>query len=229
MKVLVVEDDERLKDILLEILRMEGYEPFGESTGEAVLSAVQSVKPEIILLDQVLPDKTGIQVLREIRVHNDFADVPVIMLTADHSYNTMVEAYNHGVDDYVTKPFVPTALLGKIKSLSLRAGGPRRGRKSYAAYNLNIDLDACRATIRGQPIQLTLTEFKILAEIASNASAVTPRQDLQKKVFSNATVTKRTLDVHICALRKKIKPFDLQIETVRSLGYLLSVKDAANK
>ncbi len=226
MKVMVVEDESDIREILKNLLEEEGFQVVTLDNGMNLLEELKSNRPDLLLLDQILPGKTGVEAVREVRASQNFGRLPIIMVTGLSGEEDKVNALEFGADDYVTKPFYPKELAARIKALARRSDvvAPPDG-KGAASDNkitrdtLIIDFSAHRVTIDGAEVALTLTEFKILSELLKQAGQVLTREKLRERALGNLNVTDRTIDVHMASLRKKLGTIGNQIETVRGVGY----------
>lgn len=243
MKVMVVEDEGDIREILKNLLEEEGFQVVALDNGLNLMAELTSNQPDLLLLDQILPGKTGVEAVREVRASHDFGRLPIIMVTGLSGEEDKVNALDIGADDYVTKPFYPKELAARIKALARRVDtapvtlpDSRAGSQAAAAApratatstpnetrivreNLVIDFSAHRVTIDGQEIALTLTEFKILGELLKQSGQVLTREKLRERALGNLNVTDRTIDVHMASLRKKLGALGNSIETVRGVGY----------
>ncbi len=218
MKVMVVEDEQDIREILKNLLEDEGFQVVALENGINILEDLSRDVPDLVLLDHILPGKTGVEVVREVRSHEKFARLPIIMVTGLSGEDDKVTALDLGVDDYVTKPFYPKELAARIKALARRTEiEPKQNR--LTRDRLTIDFAAHRVLLDGHEVQLTLTEFKILSELLKQSGTVLTRERLRERALGNLNVTDRTIDVHMASLRKKLAPLGNQIETVRGVGY----------
>ena len=223
MKVLVVEDDPRIADVLEYALKAEGYEVQAAQRGREAIDLARSARPGLIVLDVGLPDIDGFEVCRTVRT---FSDVPVIFLTSRSDEIDRVVGLEIGGDDYVVKPFSPRELLARIKAIRRRndrAGAqppPEPGEKKERRYGpLTIDPDRFRIQCQGKEIILTAQEFKLLELLVSHPGRVFTRAQVLNRAWGDGgLVTDRTIDVHVKSLRKKFGKFEF-IETVRGIGY----------
>lgn len=228
MKVMVIEDERDIRDILKSLLEDEGFQVIALETGQNLLEDIRAHSPDLLLLDQVLPGKTGVEVVQEVRGSDEYSKLPIIMVTGLSGEDDKVAALDLGADDYVTKPFYPKELAARIKALARRSDfdlyGDAWGEK-IVQDNVVIDFLAHRVTVDGQEISLTLTEFKILGELLKQSGQVLTRQRLRERALGNLNVTDRTIDVHMASLRKKLGAVGSRVETVRGVGYRFSDGD----
>lgn len=229
MKVMVVEDESDIREILKNLLEEEGFQVVALDNGMNLLEELKSNRPDLLLLDQILPGKTGVEALREVRASQNFGRLPIIMVTGLSGEEDKVNALDIGADDYVTKPFYPKELAARIKALARRSDGVvpavetaetlKSSESKIVRDTLVIDFSAHRVTVGGNEVALTLTEFKILSELLKQAGQVLTREKLRERALGNLNVTDRTIDVHMASLRKKLGDLGNQIETVRGVGY----------
>ena len=222
MKVLVVEDDPRISDVLEYALKAEGYEVQTAQRGREATDLVRRSPPSLIVLDVGLPDIDGFEVCRTVR---KFSDVPVIFLTSRSDEIDRVVGLEIGGDDYVVKPFSPRELLARIKAIRRRNDrapaqaltNPSEKELSYGP--LTMDPGKFRVHCQGREIVLTAQEFKLLELLVSHPGRVFTRAQVLNRAWGDGgLVTDRTIDVHVKSLRKKFGKFEF-IETVRGIGY----------
>ena len=229
MKVMIVEDESDIREILKSLLEEEGFQVVALENGMNLLEELKVNRPDLLLLDQILPGKTGVEAVREVRASLNFSNLPIIMVTGLSGEEDKVTALEIGADDYVTKPFYPKELAARIKALARRsesavgsAASPSPPKSSHDRIthdSLVVDFSAHRVTVDGAAVALTLTEFKILVELLKQAGQVLTREKLRERALGNLNVTDRTIDVHMASLRKKLGLIGHQIETVRGVGY----------
>lgn len=225
MKVMVVEDERDIRDILKNLLEDEGFQVVAFENGQNILEDLRANEPDLLLLDQILPGKTGVEAVREVRSSEKFAKLPIIMVTGLSGEDDKVTALDLGADDYVTKPFYPKELAARIKALARRSDlndGTAGSKDKITRDNVVVDFSAHRVTVDGAEVGLTLTEFKILSELLKQSGQVLTRERLRERALGNLNVTDRTIDVHMASLRKKLGEVGNQIETVRGVGYRFS-------
>jgi len=222
---MVVEDENEIRDILKNLLEEEGFEVVALDNVMNILSEIQTHQPDLLLLDQMLPGKTGVEAMREVRADANFSTLPIIMVTGLSGEEEKVNALDVGADDYVTKPFFPKELAARIKALARRSSITQGSSEAVAPSekitkdNITMDFTAHRVWVDNIEIQLTLTEFKILSEMLRQSGQVLTRERLRERALGNLNVTDRTIDVHMASLRKKLGEVGAQIETVRGVGY----------
>jgi len=226
MKVMVVEDERDIRDILKNLLEEEGFDVVTLADGTNLMEEIRSQTPDLLLLDQILPGKTGIEALREVRASEKFHHLPVIMVTGLSGENDKVGALDVGADDYITKPFFPKELTARIKALARRSFGgtepPLTGR--ITLQGVVMDFDEHRVFVDDAEVALTLTEFKILGELLRQNGQVLTRERLRERALGNLNVSDRTIDVHMASLRKKLGAIGSRVETVRGVGYRFAIQ-----
>jgi two-component system response regulator MtrA len=223
-RVLVVDDDAALAEMLGIVLRGEGFEPTFVSDGDKALDAFRDTRPDLVLLDLMLPGMDGIEVCRRLRVLS--ATLPIIMLTARDDEVDKVLGLEIGADDYVTKPFSLAELRSRVRAVLRRAQRPAGAAGVEDVLEAEgVRLDATRRTAErdGEPVQLTYVEFEILRSLMRSPGRVLSRRALLESVWDSADYREqRTIDVHIRHLREKLEsdPSAPQlIRTVRGVGY----------
>lgn len=226
-RLLVVEDEREMSELFREILEPDFEVAYLES-GLSFIPAIRTHRPAVILLDQMLPGKSGRECLRELRYSTEFSRTPVIMVTGISGDDDKVTALDAGADDYVTKPFLPAELIARIHALIRRtkiANGEDvldlENQDQLVCGPLQVDLKGHRVYLSGEEVALTLTEFNILKALLCSRGEVLSRERLRQTALGNLNVSDRTIDVHVAALRKKLRSFCDQIETVRGVGYRL--------
>jgi two-component system, OmpR family, response regulator RegX3 len=221
-RVLVVEDEESFSDALSYMLRKEGFEVSVAETGPAALSEFDRTGADIVLLDLMLPEMSGTEVCRQLRVKSQ---VPIIMITARDSEIDKVVGLEIGADDYVTKPYSPRELVARIRAVLRRQSGDatETSAPTLAVGPVRMDVDRHVVTVDGAPVQLPLKEFELLELLLRNAGRVLTRGQLIDRIWGADYVgDTKTLDVHVKRLRSKVEPSPSNprhIVTVRGLGY----------
>lgn len=222
-RVLVVEDDVAIRDMLCFSLRHSGFECDGVGDAESGLALLKQQRPDIILLDWMLPGVDGIEFIRRLRANEYFAEIPVIMLTAKGESEDMVKGLSVGADDYVNKPFSPPELMARIKALLRRCQLPEADEGQVLQFGtLSLDMKSHRVTVDEQRVDLGPTEFRLLHFFMKNPERAYSRGQLLDHVWGDTVyIEERTVDVHIRRLRKALEPtkHDSLVETVRGVGY----------
>lgn len=220
--VLVVDDERDLVDILAFNLRREQYDVLSAFDGETAVEIARRKVPDLILLDLMLPGIGGLEVCRALRGDARTAGIPIIMLTAKGEETDAVIGLAQGADDYVRKPFGVKELLARVAA-QLRAS--RRNTDMEVPNllrfgELEIDSDRFQASLHGEQVPLTTTEFKLLRHLVARRGRVFTRNDLLDAVRGpDAIVVDRTIDVHVAAVRRKLGDYGKFLETVRGVGY----------
>jgi two-component system phosphate regulon response regulator PhoB len=225
--ILVVEDEAPLMTLLRYNLEKQGFKVEEAADGQEALLRVAEAKPDLVLLDWMLPALSGIEVCRQLRRRPNTRDLPIIMVTARTEDQDAVRALDTGADDYIAKPFVMDALLARIRALLRRSGGVAT--KGTLAYrDLTMDQDAHRVSRAGRSLHLGPTEYRLLEFFLQHPGRVFSREQLLDAVWGrDIHVEPRTVDVHIRRLRKAINGEDEVdlVRTVRSAGYALDAGD----
>jgi len=218
-KILVVDDEPSITNLVSAYLKPEGYEVFVASDGTAGLKAARSFKPDIIILDVMLPGMDGIELLSRVRRESD---VYVIMLTARTEETDKIVGLSVGADDYVTKPFSPRELVARVKAALRRIeteSGSSGERSVLSFQHIRIDVDARKVTVDKKSVELTTVEFDLLKVLAENHGRVLSREQLLENVWGGEYFGEiRVVDVHLGHVRQKLGRDDL-IATVRGVGY----------
>jgi DNA-binding response OmpR family regulator len=218
-QILIVEDDEVIMGTLAYDLSRAGYGVSQATTGAEALRLARKMRPDLILLDLMLPDESGIEVCERVRELDE--DVVIVMITAKDSEEDIVRGFEAGADDYVTKPFGMKELLARINANLRRIEVGQRG-KILEAGDLQIDTKNYTARVGGEPLDLRLKEFGLLAALASAPAELKSREELAKEVWGHARVgSSRVIDVHIRRLRAALEERSSYeyVHTVRGLGY----------
>jgi len=221
--VLIVEDEAALVTMLRYNLEREGFAVCAASDGEEALVQIAERKPDVVLLDWMLPLVSGIEVCRQIRRAPASRTLPIVMLTARGEEGDRIRGLNSGADDYVVKPFSPAELIARLRAV-IRRAQPTSAEEVLRFADLALDLVAHRVSRAGRPIHLGPTEFRLLRFLMQHPGRVFSREQLLDQVWGHDVyVEARTVDVHIRRLRKAINvgsALDL-VRTVRSAGYAL--------
>jgi two-component system phosphate regulon response regulator PhoB len=219
--VLIVEDDEDIAELLEYNLQRQGYRPSCAGTGEEGLRKARENRPDLILLDLMLPGLSGLDVCRALKDAEVTASIPVIMLTAKGEEEDIVAGFNAGADDYVTKPFRPKILLARVQAVLRRGAAERQdGAQPLQVGSLQIHPGRHEVADANGPIDLTRTEFRILQYLASRPGWVFTRSQIVRAVHGDDyPVTGRSVDVQVAALRRKLGEAGAMIQTVRGVGY----------
>ncbi|UCH30729.1 MAG: response regulator transcription factor [Myxococcales bacterium] len=221
-RILVVEDEPDLAELVAVNLRGAGHEVTVSHDGSTALAEIQRSQPDLVVLDVMLPDISGTEVCRRLRRSPQTVRLPVIMLTARSDEVDRVVGFEVGADDYVPKPFSPRELVLRVEAILRRtsAAFESEGPQAIALGDLVIDVPAHRVEVDGQEVLLTALEFRLLHDLASRAGRVQSRDALLERVWGySPNVETRTVDTHVKRLREKLGAGAKHIETVRGVGY----------
>lgn len=221
-RIVVVEDEADLSELLSYNLRKAGYEVEACRDGNSGLRRILEIVPDLVVLDVMLPHMNGLQVARQMRTNPKTAQTPILMLTAKVEEADQIAGLQVGADDYVTKPFSMKVLLARVEAMLRRAKTTRTDSDdTLEVSGIRVDLSTHEASVRGEPIKLTLTEFRLLVALIRGKGKVLSRADLMYTAMGpDVLVTTRTIDVHVAAIRKKLGMCGAKIRTVRGVGYL---------
>jgi two-component system phosphate regulon response regulator PhoB len=220
-RVLVIEDEDDLREVLQYNLTQAGHRPYGAATGEAGLRLAHEVRPEVVLLDLMLPDLPGTNVAKALRREPETHLVPIIMVTAKAEEIDRIVGFELGADDYVVKPFSVRELMLRIEAVLRRGRAPEH--RMIEIGELRIDREAHRVTVGPDEISLTALEFKLLVTLTERRDRVQARATLLSDVWAvDAEIASRTVDTHVKRLRDKLGTAGRFIETVRGVGYRFS-------
>lgn len=218
--ILIIEDERALVEVLTYNLKKEGLEVLVATDGQEGLRRAQTALPDLIVLDLMLPVIEGLEVCRQLRSGGRTKDIPILMLTARSEEVDEIVGFQMGADDYVTKPFKIKPLIQRIKALLRRKHNANVSSDVIASHGIEIDRTQHRATVDGQELRLTPTEFRLLWSLLRQPGRAFTRQELMEGAMGDdALVLERTIDVHIKSLRQKLGDRAERIETVRGVGY----------
>ncbi|NWF85510.1 MAG: response regulator transcription factor [Bryobacteraceae bacterium] len=219
-KLMLIEDDSDLYALLKYNLEKEGFQMVGSQTGKGAVELCRRERPELVILDIMLPDSDGLDICKGIRNHPELAHIPIIFLTARASETDRIVGLELGANDYIVKPFFVRELIARIKIQFRTQSQPVRTLK---AGGLELDRSSCRVNMNGAPLSLTATEFRLLEFLMSRPGVVFSREQLLDAVWGHdRAVTDRTVDVYILRLRQKIEAdpaSPVLIRSVRGFGY----------
>jgi DNA-binding response OmpR family regulator len=228
VRLLIVEDDDQLAELLLEYLGQQGFELSRLSSGTPASAAILETKPDVVILDLMLPGVNGLDVCREVREAYSGA---ILMLTASQSEADHVAGLELGADDFVNKPIEPRVLLARIRTQLRRLGAARTPLSKDGIVHvasLELDISSREARVEGEPVPLTTMEFDVLSMLAKDAGTVIGREDLYKQVIGvEYDGIDRGMDVHVSRIRRKLEHagFDAsRLKSVRGVGYLLATR-----
>jgi two-component system, OmpR family, phosphate regulon response regulator PhoB len=230
-RILVVDDEPDIIALVAYHLARSGYRVSTAASGTEALQAARDEQPALIVLDLMLPELSGFQVLERLRADKVLADIPVLMLTARREEPDRVQGLSLGADDYLVKPFSPQELVLRVRNILRRTRTKVAERRNVIDIGtVEIDKDAHTVTMDGQPVDLTATEYKLLVTLADRRGRVQSRAQLLEIVWESAPdIQTRTVDMHVQRLRAKLGPSGEMIETVRGFGYRLRRSGTAER
>jgi len=221
--ILIAEDESKIASLLADYLVAAGYETHVVADGADVMASVNSMRPELVLLDIMLPGKDGLEICRELRHNND---VPIIMITAKVEEIDRLIGLESGADDYICKPFSPREVVARVKAILRRARHSTDVAPLFPA-GLRLDPGSHSATLDNVPLHLTPVEFRLLHALWSEPGKILSRDTLMDTVYAdNRVVTDRTVDTHVKNVRRKIeaiRPGDTSIRSIYGMGYRLDL------
>lgn len=224
--ILVVDDEAPIRDMISMALEVAGYRCMQAANAQDAHSMIIDERPDLVLLDWMMPGTSGIELMRRLRRHELTANVPVIMLTAKTDEDNKIQGFDSGADDYITKPFSPRELLARIKAV-LRRAGSETPEEPITVGELLFDPISHRVTISDKPLSMGPTEYRLLEFFLTHQERVYSRDQILDHVWGgNVYMEERTVDVHIRRLRKalSIDGHERFIQTVRGAGYRFSTK-----
>ena len=220
MRILVVEDDTDISTLISFHLRSNGFESDSAYTGREAIEMIDKGGYALILLDILLPEVSGLEVLEYIRTKATDSRIPVIVTSAMSEESDIIKALELGADDYVTKPFSPKILLARIRSAIRRADGTQEGGNTIKGNGIILDTDTRKAFLDENPVSFTATEFDILSQLMKSDGRVLSRGELIETIKGDDyPVTERSIDVQIASIRKKLGEKGQYIKTVWGIGY----------
>lgn len=223
-RVLVVEDEQDVRELILIQLQRDGYLVDSASSGEEGVQKLMSQRYDLVLLDWMLPGVSGLEIARILRSQSPKITIPILMVTARAESGDIISGLEAGADDYVTKPFDTSVLMARVRSLlrrsKLQAETLNQPRKKLKIDGLELDLEAHEVSVDGEQIHLTPSEFKLLQTLMQNSGRVLTRESLINEVQGEGvSVVDRAIDTHVFGLRKKLGNCADLIETIRGIGY----------
>ena len=226
-KVLVVDDEPDVADLVAFHLKAGGYQVKTVNNPNVSIGIARSFLPDLIILDIMMPELNGIQICRVLRADPELKHVPIIFLTGRAEPDDRIAGFEGGCDDYVCKPFIIKELMLRIQSLLRRATKqPVTGIKRLEVGHVVLDSERHEVSVRGRPIELTVTEFRLLRELMENRGRVLTRERLLVNVWNYETeIETRTIDTHVRRLREKLGPEADWIQTIRGLGYRVAGRE----
>ena len=221
-RVLIVEDESSIAELIAVNLRHNGFEPIWAIDGPAAQREIDTAPPDLVLLDWMLPGQSGLHLARQWRKDARTKDMPIVMLTARGDEPDKVAGLDAGADDYITKPFSTQEMLARIRAV-LRRRAPESSSERVEIGELALDTATHRVTWQNAPLKVGPTEFKLLGYLMQHAERVHSRAQLLDKVWGDHVyIEERTVDVHVKRLRESLGPASSMIETVRGAGYRLT-------
>jgi two-component system phosphate regulon response regulator PhoB len=221
-RILVVEDERDIAALIAYHLTKEGYRVRTAEGGQEALEAVAAERPDLMLLDVMLPGYSGYEVLGEVRRIQGLSEMPVIILTARREEADRVKGLELGADDYLTKPFSPRELVLRVAAVLRRAQSPAvtGAARTLRGGDITVDLNALTVSVKGEPVELTPTEYRLLVSLLERRGRVQSRKQLLESAWDvHARIETRTVDMHVQRLRLKLGDAGNSIETVRGFGY----------
>lgn len=216
-----VEDDNSIRELILYTLRASGFEAQGFDSGEALFAALKECRPQLILLDIMLPGMDGTEILKALRSGSATRSIPVIFATAKGTEFDKVNGLDLGADDYLTKPFGMMEMVARVRAV-LRRVSPKEQNTKLVVPPMEMDISAHTLKIDGNPVELTLKEFELLKLFMETPGRVYAREQLLERIWGTEYYGEtRTVDVHIGTLRTKLGSCGEYIRTVRGVGYRL--------
>ncbi len=222
--ILIVEDEAQLAEVLEAYAQQEGYRTERAADGHTALTVYRAASPDLILLDVMLPGKSGLDVLKAVRADGN---TPVIMVTARAEETDQIVGLELGADDYVVKPFRPREVMARIKAVLRRASpGPDDSEKPLRVGALEVDRRAVVARIAGRPLSLTPAEFRLLAQLAEAPGRAFTREELLAAALPDSEALERVVDAHLASVRRKLEAEGAPhlLRTVRGVGYRLEAE-----
>ncbi len=218
--LLLVDDDPEILNFLQAKFEDEPFDVFTAAEGASALSFIRTQKPDLIVLDVRMPGLSGLEICRFLKADKNTREIPIIILSARSDEIDRVLGLEFGADDYVTKPFNSRELILRIHNVLKRVYKREEANEGFTQGDLTVDLLKHEVTVKGEPIPLTLTEFKLLSSLLETVGQVKTREYLLEHVWDHGDgVFSRTIDTHIQRLRTKLKEAGHHIETVRGVGY----------
>ncbi len=226
--ILVVDDEEDIRELVCMNLRRAGYAVTEAMDGLQAIAEVKLKKPDVMILDVMMPECDGLNVCRQVRANPETADIPIIMLTAKGQTQDRIEGLERGADDYLTKPFSPKELVLRVHSL-LRRASTTLIISDLKEGPFHFDMRAVKLKVNGEPIDLTLLEFKLIQLLASKKGEVIERDTILREVWGYTDqVRTRTLDTHMKRLREKLAEYSDWVQTARGFGYVFKAPEVAS-
>lgn len=223
--ILMVEDDEDIADFVAYNLQRQGWTTTLVHDGRAGLEQIRALRPDLVILDIMLPGMDGLQIYRAMKELPHTAGIPTLFLSARAQLEDRLEGLQLGADDYMTKPFSPRELVLRVRNILQRVQAPAVQLQVHSG-ELVLDKNTLQGTLRGESLELTTAEFKLLAYLMERPGRVQDRYELQKVLFGYADTTQsRALDTHVKRLRRKLGEYAECVTTERGVGYCFSPKE----
>lgn len=218
--IYIIEDDDNIREIEEYALKNAGYEVSGFSRAAGFFDELEKILPDLIILDVMLPDENGIDIVKQLRSSSITVNIPVIMVTAKTSELDLVKGLENGADDYIKKPFSVMELISRVKALLRRT--MEDDVRKLTLDELVIDKDRHEVTVDGRVVELTFKEYELLYYLTINKGIVLNRDQIMERIWGiDYEGESRTLDMHIKTLRQKLEAFGSRIRTVRNVGYVI--------
>lgn len=224
-KIIAIEDEPDLLEVVRYNLTREGFDVEGSENGEEGLALIRKSRPDLVLLDLMLPGIDGLEICRQVKYDPATRSIPIIIVSAKGEESDVVLGLELGADDYVVKPFSPRELLARVRAVLRRArrrngSGDADGVTPLTFDGLCIDPARHEVLVDGDAVSLTATEFRLLHHLACHPGRVYTREQLLRHVVGeDVVILERNIDVHVRAIRKKLGPYDDLIDTIRGVGY----------
>ncbi len=224
-KILVVDDEPAILRIVEDFLSDRFNVVVAANAQEAIALVIEE-KPNLIIIDNIMPGMSGVELAKTLRRAPSVNQVPIIMLTALKESSDRIEAFKAGVDDFISKPFDLDELMARVESKLVRFGSvPHAHSEVWKLGNLSIDEKSHQVKIKEKTIHLTHIEFAILLKLIESQNQIVSRDELEKTIWKSKKTENRILDIHLNTLRKKIQNFDHQIETIYGRGFIIRSRD----
>ncbi len=222
-KILVAEDEDDVRRLVCNSLKNAGFATLEAGDGPGALEAARTHLPALLVLDLMLPGMQGLEVCRALKVGAETKGIPILMLTAKAEEVDRIVGFELGADDYMTKPFSPRELVLRVQSILRRASGQPAEDAVIRLGEITVDRTQHKVSIKGKPLELTATEFKLLATLMERRGRVQSRDVLLNDVWSyESFIDTRTVDTHVRRLREKLGKAGSYLETVRGFGYRMA-------
>ena len=223
--IYIVEDDNNICELEQYALKNNGFETAGFGDGKSFFAACEKELPELVILDIMLPDQSGLEILKLLRERSSTRNIPVVMVTAKDSEIDVVKCLDQGADDYISKPFGLMEFISRIRAV-LRRAQKQTGEAVQSFHEIQMDSTARRVTVDGGEVDLAYKEYELLRFFIENPNRVLSREMLMNRVWNtDFSGESRTLDIHIRTLRQKLGAAGNYIHTVRKVGYQLTSED----